>query len=138
MKTKLMLSLAALALSMSTAAGAQTIKLKANVPFDFTVDGTPLPAGQYLVESLDDQGKALSFRSLDSDAKTLMMTRPAETLNVASETKFVFHHVGDQYFLSQIWVQGNNLGHEIPRTAQEKKLARELSAESVMLVAGGK
>jgi hypothetical protein len=138
MKNKVMLSLAALALFMTTAATAQTIKLQANVPFDFTVDGTLLPAGQYLVQSLDDQGRAVSFRSLDSNAKTLMMTRPVETLNVASDTKFVFHHVGDQYFLSQIWVQGNNLGHEVPLTATEKQLAREVSAESVVLVADGK
>ena len=64
MKNSLLLFAAALALAVTTVASAQTIKVKVKVPFDFIVNRATLPAGEYVVQSVDDLGKVLAIRDL--------------------------------------------------------------------------
>jgi hypothetical protein len=51
----------------------------------------------------------------------------AQTLEPANKTKLVFNLYGKQYFLSQIWVAGEHLGHQLPKTSREKELARDIA-----------
>jgi hypothetical protein len=48
--------------------------VKVNMPFSFIVNRITLPAGKYLVESVDNQGKALRFANLNSQAKDLVIS----------------------------------------------------------------
>jgi hypothetical protein len=41
-----------------------------------------------------------------------------------NKTELVFNKVGDQYFLSQIWVAGSAAGNEVPKSRMEKRLAK--------------
>jgi hypothetical protein len=135
MERILMLFAMALALLVTTAASAQTIKVNANVPFDFIVNGATMPAGEYSVESLDSYGKVLVIGNLTSGAKSLVVATSCIALESADQTKLIFRRYANSYFLRQIWVAGNDAGHEIPPTARERELAKDLSMKEVALMA---
>jgi hypothetical protein len=135
MKKTLTLFAVALALLVTTAASAQTIRLKAEIPFGFIVNGATLPAGEYFVTSVDVRGEVLSISDLNSHHNNLILSNSCTSLKVAPKTKLVFHRYGDRYFLNQIWIAGNDSGRELPTSRREKEVARDFSMQEVLLVA---
>lgn len=135
MKNNLMLFAVALALLVTTAASAQTIQLKAEIPFGFIVNGATLPAGEYLVRSENEGGTVLLFSDLNGHHHNLMSTNSCRSPKVAKKTKLVFHRYGDRYFLSQIWIAGRDSGRELPPSRREREVARDFSMQEVVLVA---
>jgi hypothetical protein len=134
-KMKNLLLTAALALLAATAASAQSVNVKATVPFSFIVNRATLPAGQYMLKSVDVDGKAVAIRNLTSNTSNLILSNACESLKTSGTTKLIFHRYAGRYFLSQIWMQGNNRGREIPPGAREKEIARDYSMEEVVLLA---
>jgi hypothetical protein len=113
MKKILTLFVAALALFLTTAASAQTIHMKADIPFTFILNGATLPSGEYFVNSMDLRGQVLSISNSNSHHSNLIMSNSCHSLKAAAKTKLVFHRYGDRYFLKQIWVAGNDSGREL-------------------------
>jgi hypothetical protein len=58
------LSMAALAILLAAPVSAQTITVKASVPFDFVVGARTMPAGEYVVSTGRDFG-VLQIRNVD-------------------------------------------------------------------------
>jgi len=136
MKKILVLFTAALALLVTTAASAQTtIRVRTNIPFSFVVNRATLPPGEYSLESADSLGQVLMISGLNSKSKNLVITRASRSTTVAANTKLIFHRYGDSYFLNEIWVAGNDTGHELPASPREKEVAKDFSMENVVLVA---
>jgi hypothetical protein len=135
MKKNFLLFTAALALAVTTVASAQTIKVKVNVPFGFIVNRATLPAGEYLMESVDDAGKVLAIRDLDTNTAKLVIFNSCRSSKAGSQTKLIFHRYGDRYFLNQIWVEGNSSGHELSPSPREKEVAKDFSVHDVVLLA---
>ena len=132
---KQMLSLLGLGLLLATASAyAQTVQVKADVPFSFIVDKQTLPAGEYTVQSMDLAGRALLIRNADQKALEMVLSIPCEK-KAADDTKLVFRRYGSQYFLSQIWVAGNGTGHEIPKSHREAEVARDYTPQEVIVTA---
>jgi hypothetical protein len=105
----------------SVGAQAQTNQmLKADIPFDFTINETHLSAGTYWIQTGGHMQYIRAPRNSDS---MFLATNPVIDLN-APLNKYVlkFNRYGDEYFLSQIWAGEN--GSEVPRTAREKQLAK--------------
>lgn len=134
MKRNLLIA-AALALFGTTAVIAQTVDVKANVPFSFTVNRATLPAGEYSLKSMDEQGAAIAIRDLNSKTTNLVISSSCRSSKSASQTKLVFHRYGDRYFLSQIWTAGDDAGRALPPSAGEKEVAKDFSMQQVVLVA---
>ena len=129
-------ALIGLGLLLATASAyAQTGVVKANVPFNFIVSNTEIPAGQYTVESLGVAGTAMAIQSPDSKIVKMVLAQPCESAQAPSTTKLVFHRYGTQYFLAQIWSAGNNRGIELPQSGRETEVAMDYPAQSVVLVA---
>jgi hypothetical protein len=137
MKRNFVVFATALVLLVTTAASAETLRLKVdvNVPFSFIVNRDTLPAGEYRVESMGDGGRILSVRGLNSKTINLVSPIPCASLEKASQTKLIFHRYGDQYFLTRIWVSGNTDGDEIPASPREKELAKGSSMRQVAVLA---
>src|SRR5581483_8581372 len=113
-------------LLVSGSAYAQTISVKAEIPFDFVVSGHTLAAGPYTIDSMGNGGaKALLVRSADQQEKMIVLASGAQSAQPADRTKLVFHRYGARYFLSQIWVAGNPLGHQLPKSRREAEVARD-------------
>ena len=104
--------------------------LTANVPFAFSVDGKQLAAGTYEVGEFGSRATIIETKD-GSDHVTgiYQYAGPSKT----SETKLVFHKVGDRYFLTQIWSSARGQGLAVP----ESKLEQEMTASNRELGGGG-
>ena len=133
---KQVFALLGLSLMLATvSAYGQTVRVKANIPFNFSVTGATLPAGAYTIQSLTSDGMVLSVRDSDMKAQGMVLATRCESLNDAKQTKLVFHRYGDRYFLTQIWVAGRNSGHRIPKSPRETEVAKDYTMQEVVLVA---
>src|SRR5262245_17521168 len=121
------LIIAALAMLVTTAASAQTINVKARVPFSFSVGSSILPAGEYSLQSLG-LGRALAMRNRDVNITKVVLSNSCQS-PTATKSKLIFHRYGGSYFLSQIWTEGSSLGYEVPMSAREKEMARSYPTE---------
>ena len=129
-------ALIGLGLLLATASAyAQTGVVKANVPFNFIVEKTQVPAGEYLIQNLSTSGLAMSIQSSDRKMVKVVLPNACESSQAQPKTKLVFHRYGDQYFLSQIWTAGNNRGSELPKSRRETEVAMDYPAQNVVVVA---
>jgi hypothetical protein len=119
---------------------AQTVHVRADIPFNFAVGNKTYPAGAYSIGTLGDRDdKVLLLRSEDGTASMAMISNAAENRTPADKTKLVFSRYGNQYFLSQVWVNGATRGHQLPKSSREKEvdkaMARNSTQERVEVVA---
>jgi len=122
-----LISLLSLLLATGSAI-AQTSTLHANIPFAFTAGERTLPAGSYNIEAVTSSPQMLLLQATDRSSSMIVGSNAAENLKPAKKTKLVFHRYRDQYFLSEIWVEGATRGRQLPKTSREKELAKELGA----------
>jgi hypothetical protein len=107
-----------------SAAQAQETRVKANIPFDFVVGNKVLPAGEYMVVSEGSTNHVIVIRSDDTKSAILSLTLSCSSLNPSDKTKLVFHTLAGRYFLSQVWMQGNDRGQELQKSSAEVQLAK--------------
>ena len=106
-------------------------KIKATIPFNFVVGNKELNAGDYVIKSLL-ANNALQFRSEDGDVQQIAFTVPIETNRTGNHERLLFHHDGDQYFLSQVWLSGDENGHELIPGVQEKAATNQSMSDQVV------
>ncbi|PYX85616.1 MAG: hypothetical protein DMG70_02940 [Acidobacteria bacterium] len=109
--------------------------LVANVPFDFTVGATTLPAGQYIVQYIGTSNKTLLIRGSLPNASVIVLATDTEATKAAAQSLLVFHRYGQQYFLSRIVVEGSTRGHQLGRSKREVEMARNDTGEVLVLLA---
>ncbi|HKN36559.1 MAG TPA: hypothetical protein VJX16_25230 [Terriglobales bacterium] len=109
--------------------------LVANVPFDFSVGTALLPAGQYTVQSIGTSNKTLLIRGSLPKASVIVLTIDTQASKEAAQSQLVFHRYGSQYFLSRVAVKGCTRGHELGRSKREVEMARNDTAQELVLVA---
>jgi hypothetical protein len=135
MKKHLLVALSLGLLLATASAYAQSRKVVANVPFDFTVAGKTLPAGEYVITRINADDNVLAIASLSQHQTMLAIPNHSEATNASANTKMVFNHRGNRYFLSQIWVEGSADGSEFPQGTLESELALDYPAQKVVLLA---
>jgi hypothetical protein len=119
----------------SAAAYSQTVNMKVNIPFKFVVRDAALPSGEYTIATLAGSSDAISIRNSNQKGQSLVLSHRCESLKASKQTKLVFHRYGDRYFLSQIWLAGDNAGRELPKSRQEVEVAQDYTMQNVLLVA---
>lgn len=110
---------AAVFTAMGVAMG-QTIQgdVVVDVPFAFSVAGQQLPAGHYIVKAKDE-----FIRIFNANKQGAFVPTHSALRSASDKSKLVFHRYGDTYFLSGVWVKGNNTGKELYRSKAERELA---------------
>jgi hypothetical protein len=112
------LSLVALSLLLTAAGAAAQSAVQANVPFAFRVGTAQLPAGTYRIKAGDQSliviGNGQTRKSVYSQAQR---EGPSKT-----SAKLVFHHLGNQYFLAEVWGDAGEQGMTIPASKLEREL----------------
>lgn len=100
---------------------AQTGGTKVNVPFKFVVAGKTFSAGQYVVLPERD-----NIRIRNSDGRTVaIVTTDAQSGTVPHRNgRVVFNCYGEQCFLSQVWVLGQDTGRRLPKSKLEIERAQ--------------
>ena len=126
-------------LMVAGSAYAQSVNLKATVPFNFAIEGRTLPAGNYSIQSMDSaSGRVLLVRGDQKDSTSLIMTHAVEARQASKQTKLVFRQYGTRYFLSQVWMEGDASGHEFKQSPREKEVALDYPSHEVVLVASAR
>lgn len=115
------------------AAFAQNHKVRADVPFDFMVKGTAMPAGEYTISRTSDFAYAIQIQG-ESAIETVLPV-PVDTARPGDISKLVFRKYGDRYFLAQIWHAYSNAGEELPVTRLEKELALTDKPQTIVVAA---
>src|SRR5262245_25072495 len=104
-----------------TAAVAQSLRLSADIPFDFNVGDVKMSSGRYTVKALS--GTTLLVKSTDSGKWVVSLSDAATSPADLKSAQLVFTQYGDQVFLSAVdWAKG--LSREFPRTKLEVQAAR--------------
>ena len=135
MKNLRSILLALTVLLLATAAQAQTTNVKASIPFDFVVGDHAYSAGEYTVKSISQSSPAIRIDNANESEKGIALANACEKLQPATQTTLVFQRLGDNYFLYQIWTEGNSLGREFPMSKAEVKLAKNYSKPELVIVA---
>jgi hypothetical protein len=118
------LSLVVMSLLLNTTGAYAQSYAKANVPFDFKVGSAQLPAGSYVIKVDDSSSGVIMIRNGQTSAAAVSTARRESPRTTAA--KLVFHHVGNQYFLAEIWKNSDTDGMIVPASKQEKELKKEL------------
>ena len=132
MKKQLFALLLGMLLATATAY-AQNTTVKADVPFKFVVAGRTMPKGEYTIRRLDPTDHALSITG-EGQKPSIFLTHSCLSLK-SVKTKLVFDRYGDQYFLSEIWTEGNPAGYQLTKTRRELEMARNITAEKLVVLA---
>ena len=120
-----LLALTLVAVLMVPAAQAQTITLKADIPFDFVVGEKRLPQGEYLVKPFSPT--ATMIQSNDTRSSAIVLTSAVSAPKAMDVGKLVFNRYGDQYFLSRIWEPASNLGRGVAKSHLESEVAKAMA-----------
>jgi hypothetical protein len=104
--------------------------VKAHVPFAFQVEGTHLPAGDYVLKPLDiNTPGAIEIRSVTASGPAAAFLTVPEDSGSATQPRLLFDDVGNQHFLRGILVPGQT-GAEVPVPDAEVMAARDVAAQS--------
>jgi hypothetical protein len=122
-------------LLLATAAQAQTTNVKASIPFDFVVGDHAYTAGEYAVKSVSQGSSAIRIDNADESEKGITLSSACEKLRPATQTTLVFQRLGNNYFLYQIWTEGNSAGRELWKSKREVQLAKNNSEPELVMVA---
>ena len=135
MKSKIYGALVMLAALIVSVPFAQAqARVKAEVPFAFSLQDKAMPAGNYQIFAVSD--RVLEVWNLDAQHGQLL----AKQISVQSKDqspKLVFHKYGDQYFLSQIWDGRSDTGIQLAESKREKetKMASLPNASETVILA---
>ena len=121
--SKVTLLSAMLLVTLAASAQGQTLqyRVKANIPFDFTVGDKALSAGKYSIgrtQRPDDL--VLSIADVRGRTKALRLTSATLTSHPREKAALVFHRYGNQYFLFQVWPAHGNVGRQFPESTSER------------------
>jgi hypothetical protein len=97
-----------------------------DIPFDFRIGTSVMPAGEYKVTQFLNSGLtdiASEARKVDVRVLTHVGGRNA----APNESKLVFSKYGDRYFLSSVWQSGTDVGRVLPVSGAERELALRAS-----------
>jgi hypothetical protein len=113
---------------VATANGQSGNTLVAQVPFEFIVGDKALASGEYNVRTVTSAGDALLIKNAGAIDRAIRLTAPIGHENARACARLVFHRYNNRYFLSEVWMSGDSVGHELRKSTQERAMARELAA----------
>lgn len=111
----------------STRAQMPGTEIRVSIPFDFTVRGRTLPAGEYEVRRINDEPIGLLIRNMhDKHDNVVFETEPKLDRSITNKDELIFTRYGDSYFLSEVVTAGEQTGEEINPSHRERELRREM------------
>jgi len=99
----MILSVGAVALLGASGLSAQT-EANANIPFEFTVQNTTMPAGHYTMSASPTTRDLMVIRNAETKKAILVLAPSSESgyRDARDKNVVVFHQVGERYFLAAV------------------------------------
>lgn len=107
-------------LAVAPAFAQEATTIKATIPFDFSVRGKVLPAGDYAITELTSSS-AIRVRDNAGAESVFVLANWSSKKAGDEDTKVMFHKVGDQYYLAGLKVAGETFGRELVKSAAERE-----------------
>jgi hypothetical protein len=110
-----------LVIGAGSAFASLAVPIRVNIPFEFNVGGTTLPAGEYVISSPSETAShLLAIRSLDGASAVFIQAEPLSPKHDIWEpdTRLTFEKVNGKEFLMKVWEFGSEMGYVLP--ASEK------------------
>jgi hypothetical protein len=137
MKKQVLSLVGVLSLMLVAGSALAQSRVEADVPFNFTVNRTTMPAGAYTLSPVGSE--ALLIQSKDRQSVKLAMPNRAQISPPSKTTKLIFHCYGkDQCFLYQVWVEGASRGRQFPKSALENEIEAKLRSRDVPVIASAR
>ena len=130
-KRNMLLALGALLLA-AVSAYAQNDRF--NVPFQFAIGKSVMPAGHYFIKSANPNSGTLIIQHGQTKRSRFVDGNPIRSRGAQDQTKLIFHCYSGSCFLSQVWT-GNDVGRQLTESSRELELANQSPAVRVPLVA---
>ena len=130
-----------LASVLATGAHAQSTssqRMVANIPFNFSVGKTSLPAGKYTITVLNPTSdrRVLQIRSTNGRSSAMTLTTGVIG-DVAENSKLVFEHDGDRYVFAQAQIAGDSTSlAAVGRKTEKHSIAAAKKKTLVVITAG--
>lgn len=122
-------------LLVAGSAFAQSGQIRATIPFNFTVNHTAMPAGNYSIFTTGGTGSLLVLQGANGRAVRITSSNGVQASKPSDSTKLIFRCYGDRYFLAQVWKRGSQMGRELPKSTLESEVAMDVATRDVVLVA---
>ncbi len=103
---------------------AQDYAVQATIPFNFTVNGSQLPAGNYTLGTDVTSPRILKISDRTQHVHVLALAQPSAD-EKRKANQLVFHKYGNQYFLSEIRSQESGMNVQLATSKQEKRARAE-------------
>jgi hypothetical protein len=107
--------------------------MKVNVPFSFTVDNQTLPAGVYFVKTITPE-HSISLTSPTSKHTTIINDLPNYAGAPSENSRLVFQRYGNEYFLTQVWIKGDNVERSPMVSKRQAEIAQSASRPETEIV----
>lgn len=95
----------------------------ANVPFDFMVGDTQMPAGEYIVKS-NPRIMRLTVINKETQKEASVFTRDIQNFKRNEKTVLIFQRDGDRHVLHQMWGENESHGHDVVHGGNVIELVR--------------
>jgi len=117
----IMLGVGAIALWGASGLSAQT-KATATIPFEFTVQNTTLPAGDYALSTSSVAHDFMTIRNAETSKAIMVLADSSASGYRGPQDKsvIVFHRIGDHYFLAD--VKTDAVCGRVPASKLEREL----------------
>lgn len=115
MKARFLMLLAAVSLLLLvTPAVSQLLETTwtADIPFEFIVADSHMPAGEYLIKS-NPHTMRLTVINKETRQNAFLFTRNVQKLAPNEKTVLLFQRDGDRHVLHQIWGETETHGHDV-------------------------
>ena len=107
-------------------------EIRASIPFDFTVRGKTLSAGEYEITRLGDEPTGLMMRNVrDKREHVIFETEPVDVRRIPRRNVLVFNRYGDSYFLEEVVTAGEETGRELTPSHAERTLRRDMAKNQI-------
>ncbi len=120
--------------TVSTSLYAQTMDMRANIPFDFRIGGTLLPSGEYSIHHAN--GMLFVSQTGGAHKGSVVFTVGTDRPNRSTEKGTLqFNRYGDSYYLSKVWTPDSETARATLQTPREKELASHIGLAGTSSVA---
>jgi hypothetical protein len=91
-------------------------EMHVRIPFKFEVEGTTLPAGEYVISNpLSDSVNMIAIRSENGEHGVFVMTTPLHWTDMSpKKPDLVFKRMDGTEYLTQIWADPGTAGNQVP------------------------
>src|SRR6266481_3377345 len=104
---------------------AQTMDMRASIPFDFRVGTTVLPSGEYMIHHR--AGGVLSIADMQGKHSTNVLTVGGDHADrPGAQGILQFTRYGEDYYLAKVWTSDSGVARALPKSKRETELAKRV------------